>query len=220
MKILAIDTSTYYLSMAVAQDKKILASRHVKLTKVLSSSIMPEIEKILKKTRTPLSSLDGFAVGLGPGSFTSLRVGLSTVKAFSLSTGKKVVGISSLDVMAMNVKEGGHVCVASDAKRNLLYACFYTKKDNQLTRESDYLLISPQQLLNQLSQETILVGDGIKLLGEGIKNIRKDGISESPQAKNLALLALQRFEQNKFDDVRTLVPLYLYPEDCQVQNKK
>jgi len=206
--------------MAVAQDKKILASRHVKLTKVLSSSIMPEIEKILKKTRTPLSSLDGFAVGLGPGSFTSLRVGLSTVKAFSLSTGKKVVGISSLDVMAMNVKEGGHVCVASDAKRNLLYACFYTKKDNQLTRESDYLLISPQQLLNQLSQETILVGDGIKLLGEGIKNIRKDGISESPQAKNLALLALQRFEQNKFDDVRTLVPLYLYPEDCQVQNKK
>lgn len=220
MNILAVDTSTHYLSLAVAQDKKILATRHIKLTKILSSSIMPEIEKILKKAKTPLSALDGFAVGLGPGSFTSLRVGLSTVKAFSLATGKKVVGISSLDVMAMNIKKDGHVCVVSDAKRNLLYACFYTKKDNQLTRESDYLLVSPQKLLGQFSKETIFIGDGIKLLGEGVKNGSRDGVSESPQAKNLALLALKRFEQNKLDDARTLVPLYLYPEDCQVQNKK
>lgn len=215
MKILAIDTSTHYLSMAVARDARILASRHFKLKKILSSSIIPEIEKILKKTKISLSSLDGFTVGLGPGSFTSLRVGLSTVKALCLATGKNVVGISSLDVIAMNVKGNGRICVVSDAKRNLLYACFYAKKDDQLTRESGYLLISPQELLSQLSKETILVGDGIKLLGEGTRGIGR----EYPQAKNLALLALKRFEQNKFDDVRTLAPLYLYPEDCQVQNK-
>ena len=219
MKILAIDTSTHYLSMAVVKENKILAHRNIKLRKILSSSIILEIERILKKAKFSLSGLDGFAVGLGPGSFTSLRVGLSTIKAFSFALEKPVVGISSLDVLAMNVKEDGSICVLSDAKRNLLYAAFYEKKNGEIERKSDYLLVSLENLEERISTETILVGDGINILGQATEKIKGKLTSPSqwrPQAKNLALLALKRFERKEFDDVDKLVPLYLYPEDCQV----
>src|SRR3989304_5415259 len=105
MKILSIDTSTKTFSLAVSDGEEILRSRNIKITRVLSSSIIPSIHQILKKAGIALSQLDGFAVGLGPGSFTSLRVGLSTIKAFALATGKPVVGIPSLDVLALNVLE-------------------------------------------------------------------------------------------------------------------
>lgn len=222
MKILAIDTSTHYLSMAVVKENKILAHRNIKLRKILSSSIILEIERILKKAKFSLSGLDGFAVGLGPGSFTSLRVGLSTIKAFSFAFEKPVVGISSLDVLAMNIKEDGRICVLSDAKRNLLYAAFYEKKNGGIERKSDYLLVSLENLEERISPETILVGDGIKILEQATKKIGGKLTPPSqwmPQAKNLALLALKRFEEKEFDDAEKLVPLYLYPEDCQVAKK-
>ncbi len=223
MNILAIDTSTYSLSIAAAKGNKILAHRNLKLRKNLSSSIISEIERILKKAKISLSALDGFTVGLGPGSFTSLRVGLSTIKAFSFALGKPVVGISSLDVIAMNVKEDGSICVLSDAKRNLLYASFYEKKEGDIRRESDYLLISPENLMRRFSQEMVLVGDGITILEQVTKKMRGKLAPPSqwmPQAKNLAFLALKRFERKEFDDIQRLIPLYLYPEDCQVVPRK
>ena len=222
MNILAIDTSSHSLSIAAAKDNKILASRNIRLKENLSSSIILEIKKILRKAKLSLSVLDGFAIGLGPGSFTSLRVGLSTVKALSFVLQKPVVGISSLDVIAMNVKEDGPVCVLSDAKRNLLYACFYEKKDNSLERKSEYLLVPPNDLMERVREGTILVGDGIRILGSQTKKIKGKLTLSSQwnlQAKNLARLAFQRFEEKEFNDIDRLIPLYLYPEDCQVRKQ-
>src|SRR3989338_3422719 len=135
MNILAFDTSSKHFSLAVAKDGKTLHSRSIFLKKVLSGSIMPAILGILKKAGLTLAKLDGFAVGLGPGSFTSLRVGLSTVKGLAYALKKPVVGIPSLDVLALNVKEDGQICVVCDAKRNMVYACLYQKKGKELKRK-------------------------------------------------------------------------------------
>ena len=138
MNLLAIDTSTKNLSLAVTKKGKVVKFRNVKLTRPLSSSIMPSIKKILNSAGITLSKLDGFAVGLGPGSFTGLRVGLSTIKGLAFATKKPVVGISSLDVLAMNIKEDcAQICTLCDAKRNLVYACLYEKKGATLKRKSD-----------------------------------------------------------------------------------
>src|SRR3989339_493000 len=127
MKILAVETSTKHLSIAVAEDDKILVSRNVPPKKDLSLSITFDIERVLQKAGVFLHDIDAYVVGLGPGSFTSLRVGLSMLKAFIMVNDRLVVGIPSLDVIAMNVRspEPVQVCVISDARRNLLYSCLY-----------------------------------------------------------------------------------------------
>ena len=222
MNILAIDTSSKHFSLAVAKDGKVLRSRSVLLKKVLSDSIMPAIQGILKKAGLTFAKVDGFAVGLGPGSFTSLRVGLSTVKGLAFALKKPAVGISSLDVLALNVAGDGQVSVVCDAKRNMAYACLYQKKGDALKRKSKYLLTDIQNVLKQIKGEATFVGDGVPLFREtiekaaGIEARFADEKQMYPQAKHLAALALKRFESKEYDAAESLVPLYLYPEDCQV----
>jgi tRNA threonylcarbamoyladenosine biosynthesis protein TsaB len=227
MNFLSIDTSTKELSLAVSRDEKVVKFRNIALKRPLSSSIMPGIKKILEDARIPLARIDGFAVGLGPGSFTSLRVGVSTVKGLAFASGKPVVGISSLDVLAMGIPEDhAQICVLCDAKRNLVYACIYDKRQGILRRKTEYLLISIQDLLKKIKGNVLFAGDGIELFKEEI--LKAPGIrpefsgqdSYSPSAKALASLALMRFRERKQDDISRLVPLYLYPDHCQIKPKE
>lgn len=226
MNLLAIDTSTKNLSLAIARNEKILKYRNVKLRRPLSSSIMPSIKRILDETGITLTQLDGFAVGLGPGSFTSLRVGLSTIKGLAFATGKPVVGIASLDVLAMNVQEDNvQICTLCDAKRNLVYACLYEKKGLVLKQKSDYVLKNIQEVLKQVKGKTTFIGDGIKLFrkeihkAEGFIPKFADNKLIFPQARCMIPLAYHRIQKSKWDNVDHLIPLYLYPDYCQVKNK-
>ncbi len=228
LKLLSLEPSTKVFSLAVSEGEKVIASRNLKCDKGLSSSIIGGIRDILKKARILMDDLDGFAIGLGPGSFTSLRVGLSTVKAFCFVTNKPVVGISSLDILANTLKdqEVVDICTLSDAKRKLVYACSYVKKNSEIKRTTDYLLIPIEEVLETIKKDTVFIGDGIGLYKEQIlKSAAKskwnpifvDEKLWSPKAKELAALARKRFQLKRIDDVNTLVPLYLYPQDCQVR---
>ncbi|NLE64818.1 MAG: tRNA (adenosine(37)-N6)-threonylcarbamoyltransferase complex dimerization subunit type 1 TsaB [Elusimicrobia bacterium] len=232
MKILAVDTSTKHLSIAVTDGDRLLSSRNVQPRKDLSLTITFDIERALQKAVISLHDIDGFVVGLGPGSFTSLRVGLSMMKAFIMVTEKPVVGVSSLDAIAMNIKpkKSAQICVMNDARRNLLYAAVYDRKETGLTRKSDYLLQPIDEVLVPLTGEVIFVGDGILLYKNRIIEKSKEWgerftpVFESdrhwlPYAKELARLGYQRFLRGETDKIETLGPLYLYPEDCQVKKK-
>ena len=100
MYFLSFETSTKIFSLAVSKDEKVLRYRNLKSALVLEDSILPTVDKMLDSAGIKFSQIDGFAIALGPGSFTSLRVGLSTVKAFAMSTAKPVVGIPTLDIIA------------------------------------------------------------------------------------------------------------------------
>ena len=248
MKLLALEASTKNFSLAIFKENKVLKESNVILKEVLSDSIIPGIERILSDAGISLKDLSGFVIGLGPGSFTSLRVGLATLKALNLATGKPLVGIPSPDALAWGVKdykkeEVSLICTLSDARRNLIYACLYQKKDSQLKRITGYQLTTLDKILKQLSRGTacrapaLFVGDGIQLYREEI--IKKFQINVGarhavplrytplfakeedwyPKAKHLLSLALDRFRKKKFDNVDQLVPLYLYPQDCQVERK-
>jgi tRNA threonylcarbamoyladenosine biosynthesis protein TsaB len=228
MNILAMDTSTKHFSLAVLKNEKICATQELMLDKILSDSIIPAIDGVLKKAKMPFKTLDGFAIGLGPGSFTSLRVGLSTIKGFCLASGRPVVGVSSLDLIAQNVSAapGQDICVMTDAKRNMVYAAIFRHEKKDLKRIGSYLLLEVKDLLTRIQKDTVFVGDGIALYREMIEkhftkpNIRITFEQESrwlPKAEHLAFLALNRFKKKKRDNINKLVPLYLYPEDCQVR---
>ena len=226
MNILAIDTSTKNLSLAVSENAKVLKYRNVKLKRPLSSSIMPSIQRILDEVRIPLLKLDGFAVGLGPGSFTSLRVGLATIKGLAFATGKPAVGIVSLEVLAMNVQENNTpICVLCDAKRDLVYACIYEKEGCVLKQKNEYGLRNIQEVLKQIKGEVLFIGDGAQLYqkeihkAEGLIPKFADKKIIFPQARYMIPLAYQKIQKSKWDNIRHLVPLYMYPEHCQVKNK-
>lgn len=226
MNILSIDTSTKTFSLAVVRGGKVVVFKNIKLKKVLSSSIMPAMDTALKKARLGLKKVDGFAVGLGPGSFTSLRVGLATVKALSFATQRPIVGICSLDVLALAAarKAKGPICVVSDARRDLVYACLYEAQNGNIKQKNGYLLTPINELLKKIKKPTTFTGDGIKLFGKEIKErlgtdvrLIEEEKYWHPDARDLAVLAKERFDAKKFDDADSIVPVYLYPDDCQVQ---
>ena len=233
MYILSLETSTKNFSLAVAEDEKVLKFRNIKTDKILESSMLGSIEKLIVSAGLTFKKIDAIAVGLGPGSFTSLRVGLSTVKAFALATDKKVVGVCSLDVIASAVKDQGadEICVLVDARRGKVYAAIY---DQALTLKTEYMLTTLDEVLKLVKGRTLFVGDGITLYQKAIEEAyAKFSVMQSnrcqavfadekywlPQAKQLSVLASQKLGAKQWDDAATLVPIYLYPQDCQVDQR-
>lgn len=222
MNLLAIDTSSDYLSLAISRGDKIICSSNIPTKRKLSSMILPSIKKILQKADMKLEDLTGFVVGLGPGSFTSLRVGLATIKGLSFALKKSVVGIPSLDALAFNAQsEGVDICVITDARRNLVYAALY-QKNGKLKRKGKYVLAPIEEVLKKTNKSSVFTGNAISLYKNKIKKFCRDCQFEdekkwNPKAKDLILLARKKFEDAKYDKIDKLIPLYLYPEDCQVR---
>jgi len=227
MKLLSIDTSTKNLSLAVSDGGEVIRYRNVPSAQIVSKSIIPQIRRILGLFQMTVNDLDGLVVGTGPGSFTGLRVGLSTVKGLAFALDKPVVGVSSLDIIASGVvTDMERICIISDARRNMVYAAFYQRTASGVCRVSDYLLAGIDGVLNEIKEPTALAGDGIRIFKEDIlkKKVRAGIfiVQEKywfPQARHLAVLGMERFKDKKTDHVGQLVPLYLYPENCQVDKK-
>ncbi len=224
MKLLSIDTSSKTLSLAISKGEVILAYKNTAIKKNLADVLMPNILSLLKKAGMTLKKLDGFVVGLGPGSFTGLRVGVATIKGLAFATEKPVVGISSLDVIAQDVKPSvSQVCVMVDARRNLVYSAIFTRKNGVLKKSGKYLLANLEETIKRVKSPTVFVGDGATLYEEGIlKALTSNAVCVDkkivyPDARRLSLLGLERFLLKNTDDVSKLEPLYLYPEDCQVR---
>lgn len=231
MNLLCVDTSTRRFSLAVKSGGKILRHKNITINKILESSMIPAIHRILDESEIPLKKLDALAIGLGPGSFTSLRVGLATTKGLAFAAGKPLVGIPSADVLAQGCLKIGpsRICTVSDAKRNLVYGCLFEAKNGKLSRKSDYLLTGIKELLTRVKGETVFAGDGVDLYKEIIAAESKrwkfqpvwaGKKFEFPNAKDLADLAEPAAVRGKFVAPEKMVPLYLYADDCQVVSSK
>jgi tRNA threonylcarbamoyladenosine biosynthesis protein TsaB len=233
MKILFLDTSSKFLSLAVAEDSRILKQTHRLLDRKHSLQLVPLIDKILKQAKVPLKKLDGFCVGKGPGSFTGLRIGITTVKGLAFVLRKPVVAIPSLDILAQNTtkikiakkRNLSQVCTIVDAKQNKVYSCLYRLRNGTIRRKSRYLLLPIEELLKKIKGEIFFLGDGIRLYRETIcrrKKIRPFFGEERfwyPRASRAVPLALERFQKGRLDDINSLMPLYLYPKECQIRRK-
>jgi tRNA threonylcarbamoyladenosine biosynthesis protein TsaB len=235
MHFISFETSNKVFSLAVNRDEKVLRFRNLKSSSVLEDVILPAMDKLLDSAGIKFNQIDGFAIALGPGSFTSLRVGLATVKAFAMSTGKPVVGIPSLDIIAHGVKPAAYdeICVINDARRGNIYAALYAFQHGMLKRKTDYLLTTLDDALDRVHGKTLFVGDALEIYRKDIEAAYKKYAGKSstcqcsfadnkfwhPQAKVMAALAYERFSHKEYDDPVKLSPLYLYAQDCQVSKK-
>jgi len=137
LKILGIDTSSKFLNIALSEDEDIIREESHLLDRRQASQLVPKVKELLKKSRTPINKIDAFIIGLGPGSFTGLRIGVSTIKGFGIASGKPCIGLASIDSIACNVQDNNKdIIPIIDAKRNQIYAAVYRKKGSRNWRDN------------------------------------------------------------------------------------
>lgn len=226
MKILGIDTSSKFLSIALSENKDIIREESHLLDRNHSSELVPRIKELLRKSAVPIGKIDAFVVGLGPGSFTGLRIGVSAIKGFGVALKKPCVGVPSIDSIACNVMaEDKEIVPIIDAKRQQVYAAIYRRKGGRVIRESGYLLLTIEKLMKKLNGDVVFLGDGISLYKDALSGIKQsaDFLEEKywyPAAGNIIKLGFSRIKKTKNTGLDKLEPLYLYPKDCQVRKSK
>jgi len=225
MKILALETSTKYLGVAIAENEKILASFHDKGELKHSAHLIPSIDGILKKCQLRLKDISAIAISIGPGSFTGLRIGVATVKALNLALGIPVIAIPTLEVIAYNfINEKEKIlCPLIDAKKKKVYSCLYKVNNDILHPKTGYMLTDIEDLLKKIKHPTLLFGDAIKLYFSEIKKNKNITITENdwfPKAQKVASLAFKKAVKKKFSNPDKLVPMYLHSKYCQVKGYK
>lgn len=224
MKILGIDTSTKFLCLAIYNNSKIYGY-NLEVGSKLSSFLAPSIEETLKAAKLKVGDIDYFACGIGPGSFTGLRVGLATVKGLSWALKKPIAAVSTLDILARNIKGiGGYIIPVIDAKRNLFYCGIYKVKNGVYRRVSPYMLLQAAELINKAEKGAVFLGDGLNLLRDRIiTGIKGAQISDRDywrvEPHNIIETALEKIKRGELTDSFKLKPLYLYPKECQIRTK-
>ncbi|WP_158738712.1 tRNA (adenosine(37)-N6)-threonylcarbamoyltransferase complex dimerization subunit type 1 TsaB [Alteribacillus sp. YIM 98480] len=143
MKILAIDTSTHVMGAALAEDDKLLGEYITNFKKNHSLRLMPAIDHLMNELEIEPKELDAIAVAKGPGSYTGVRIGVTTAKSMAWALNIPVYGISSLQMLAQNGKYfSGYICPFMDARRGQVYTGLYTSENGCVKEvEKDRIII-------------------------------------------------------------------------------
>jgi tRNA threonylcarbamoyladenosine biosynthesis protein TsaB len=227
MTILAIDTSSVYLSLAVMKNGKVVGRFHRKALMAHSRLLVPTIDKILKKARLRPEKIDYFAISIGPGSFTGLRIGVTVVKGMAYCMKKKIVTVPTLDVIAHNAKSfKGVICPVLDARKNKVYACIYRSDGKIVKKISRYLLLPVDELKKKLQRydKIALLGDAIDIAERSFERSCSSRSQDQtllrkvwyPRADVVARLALEEIKKKRFVAPGDLEPMYLYSRECDI----
>jgi tRNA threonylcarbamoyladenosine biosynthesis protein TsaB len=222
MKILGIDTTTKFLCLGFYDGQK-THEYSLEVGRKLSCLLSTTIKRLLDALDWDLGDIDYFACGLGPGSFTGLRVGVATIKGLSWATKKPILGIPTLDILAQNVtKAEGYIVPALDAKRNLIYCSIYKIKGTTLKRISPYMLLDETKFYKRIKPNSFILGDAAAIYKEGIlRETKAATILDKDfwyiKANNIITLALEKIRGREFSSPFSIKPIYLYPKECQIK---
>jgi len=222
MKFLALETSSPYSVVCVGAASGRLTGGRRAFAKGRADRLTGWVQAVLEKAGCSLDDIDVFGVGAGPGSFTGIRIGLSTVKGFAYALGKKCVVFSSLDAIAFGVKglAPGPLAVAVDARRSNVYCRFYRMTSNGLKRASPAGMLPALEFLRRVKPGTVVTGDGLRLLG---KDLARRGCAAAlekywyPRPEALAALTREGLRKGNFLNAAGLRAVYFYEQDCQVR---
>ena len=216
--ILAIDTSTARLGIAVYNGTEVLAENSWTSPNRHTQALAPEIDEMLANLEIDKKKLKALAVALGPGSFTSLRVGLSWAKGFSLGLGIPVIGIPTLDVTAAQQPLGDDpLCAFLQAGRGKLAVSFYQQKRGRWASDGKVEVYTPEALSEAITEPTVVTGEfdaDTRAALRKNKNLRlSSGSSSLRRAGYLAELGWKAFEKGDIPPVASLSPIYLHTHD-------
>ena len=225
--ILAIENSTLCGSVALVSGDQCMCEFSLLSRMTHSKRLLGSIDNIMRNCGISWEQLDAIAISLGPGSFTGLRIGLSTAKGLAMAADLPLIGVSSLDGLAAQLPFAEHlICPLLDARKKEVYAAFYQAGGNKLKRISDYLAISPQKLADQIDERVIMVGDGAELYADFFRERLRGNIFFAPtqivqsRASAIGFLAISKWRNNDFLDTASAVPIYVRASDAEIHFKK
>jgi tRNA threonylcarbamoyladenosine biosynthesis protein TsaB len=223
--VLGIETSTQQTAVALGTEQGIVGGTVLTAGRPGDEAVVPAIEHLLRWTQTPPSSLSGVAVGLGPGLFTGMRVGIATGKTLAQALKIPIVGLASLDVLAFSVAHARTlICAVVDAKRGELFFAFYRAVPGGVTREAEFEVGSPEHLAAELEarrEDILMVGNGAlayrrRLEAAGTHVEFASAAYGFPAATALVELAIARMSREDFDRLHDLKPYYVRKSDAQI----
>ncbi len=218
MNILAIDSSSKAASVAIVRDGKLVGDFFINTKITHSQTLLPMVDALLKSTKTKLSDIDTFAVSVGPGSFTGVRIGVCAIKGLAMASNKPCVAISTLLSMAYNlINSGAIVCAVMDARRGQVYNALFDVNNGKVSRICEDRAISIGDLAKELkcakyvTKKVILLGDAAnmcynKLLECGIDLQLAPEHLLYERASSVAFAAI---DADKTVSAEELVPVYL-----------
>ncbi|HYA88039.1 MAG TPA: tRNA (adenosine(37)-N6)-threonylcarbamoyltransferase complex dimerization subunit type 1 TsaB [Nitrospirota bacterium] len=223
MLILGIETSTKTGSVAVVSDDCVIAQYSLNIALTHSERLMATVDRVLRDIRLAIPDLDGFAVSIGPGSFTGLRIGISTVKGLSFATGKPVAAVPTLQALAWNLPFAGYpVCPLLDARKKEVYAAIYKNVDSFPVQTMTETVISLSQLAAWVSGATVFTGEGSHIYRAEIEQIFSKRALFAPRSAMLpsaaavAEIGLTMLRSGKQADLDALTPKYIRRPEAEV----
>jgi tRNA threonylcarbamoyladenosine biosynthesis protein TsaB len=226
LKLLTIDTSTSTCSVALTIGPRLAGEYLLQLDRTLTNRLLSCIDTLMRDASIKIADLDGFAVALGPGSFTGVRVGVATVKGLALAAAKPVVGFSSLAMLAANLPWSSHpVCPLFDARKKEVYAGIYRCNGLPEPLSADAVL-APSAFLEALDGPAIFIGEGAEkyrdliIASKGSDAIFAPWHLNQPRSSAGALLAAELFLAGKSIPLAELNPTYIRPSEAELARLK
>ena len=217
MKVLAVDTSSKLCSIAILEDTNLIKKLELDNGLTHSETLMPLIKQLLNECELSLNDIDLLVSDIGPGSFTGIRIGVSTCKAFSDSLNIPCVGVSSLEVLAYNIKDDGIICSTIDCKNNNCYFALYQLNNGVYNVLEEPCAKSVDDVLSLLKSDYNTTN--VNFVGDGITSTKLN-LKEEPcsylNVENLGIAGFTKFiNTNKIGE--NILPLYLKKPQAQIQ---
>ncbi len=222
MKVLAFDTATPVCSVAVVTASGTMVEMSDRAGTTHARQLMVMIAAVLRQAELTVDDLDGFGVTVGPGSFTGLRIGVSSAQGLAMGSGKPAVGISALEALARQVKGAGLRCAMLDARRKEVYAAAYRLEGIRLTAVQPPCVAPPGDLVSALPAGCRYIGNGARHYRDTIH--RHDATAIFPDAEadhyisaaTVGQMALERLVATGEGSVPLPMPGYIRKSDAEL----
>lgn len=223
MILLTLDTNSDILSACTTDNEKLLSEISIYNLKNHSINSINIIDCVLKNSNITINDVDGFILSKGPGSFTGLRIAFSIIKAFSFSLKKPMISLSSLDSLCFRENFNGVICSIINALRDEIYINLFRYKDEIIQNRFEGEIIHINDIKKYLESKNINL-DNILFTGDGTIKFESKLNTFFPHAylnKNpitaydYALLGLEKFKLNLFDNTSSSVPSYIRVSQAQ-----
>ncbi len=227
MLVLGVETSTMHGGVALIGDEGLISEYTLNVRATHSERLLPTIDRMLHDAGLGVEALAGLAVSTGPGSFTGLRIGLSTVKGLAYATGLPVVGVPSLEALAWTIPFARwQVCPVLDARKQEVYAALFRYEGSELVRLMEDTSLAPEALCARIGRRTIFLGDGLAVYGDLFRNLLGERLVVPPPESRgarpacVAELGRQRLLRGERDPADSLVPRYLRPSEAELRQQR
>ena len=212
------------MSIACLEDNSIRAAFHEDVGIRHSEILIDTIKNMLERLSWPVEKIELVCVGLGPGSFTGVRIAVATVKGLAaVLRNIKVAGVPTMDAIAMAVPPERKLAAPFlDARKGKVYTCIYDRSGGGTKRITEYLLTTVDEFLSSLEKKVFLFGDAVAKYREKLDNCSLAEYSEDidwyPRAAHIGRIGFKKALEAT-DEPEDLEPLYLHAKECDITGK-